>query len=316
MNRGLLAIIVIAVVVTAAFPSLVVEIAPARERASNPYAVALIGDTPYGAVQVERFGDLIDRINADPKVRLVVHVGDIKNGSSRCDDAYFDFIAGSFDTFKDPLAYTPGDNEWTDCHRANNGAYDPQERLAALRETFFSEPGTLLGGRPMRVAAQDDYAENTLWTRSQVVFAMVHAVGSNNGLDPVPGETPAQAAARIAEVEGRIAAAVAWIDKAFDAAETREAAGLVLTMQADTERTAGEAGLAEIRERIAERAADFDGKVLLLQGDSHTYTVDRPFSPNLTRLVVEGATVDEYLRLTIDPKTDAVFRWTRETAAG
>ena len=60
--------------------------APARAAASAPraggYAFAVIGDVPYGADQVARFPGWIQQINADPQVRSVVHVGDIKNGSS------------------------------------------------------------------------------------------------------------------------------------------------------------------------------------------------------------------------------------------
>ena len=56
-------------------------------------------------------------------VSLVMHLGDIKNGSSVCSTEYFEQIRNDFDGFEDPFVYTPGDNEWTDCHRANNGAY-------------------------------------------------------------------------------------------------------------------------------------------------------------------------------------------------
>ena len=38
-------------------------------------------------------------------------------------------IAG-FPAVADPVVYTPGDNEWTDCHRASAGGYLPTERLA------------------------------------------------------------------------------------------------------------------------------------------------------------------------------------------
>ena len=38
-----------------------------------------------------------------------------------------------------------GDNEWTDCHRPNNGGYNPLERLAKVRATFFPSPGRTLG---------------------------------------------------------------------------------------------------------------------------------------------------------------------------
>ena len=314
MHRGIIAAFAAAAAFTVAFPALVVDLAEAGPRSSNAYTLAVIGDTPYGAAQVERFPELVRDVNADPKIDLVLHVGDIKNGSTRCDDAYFDRIAGYFDTFKDPLVYTPGDNEWTDCHRASNGGYVPTERLAAVRETFFGSPGTTIGGRKKRITAQPGFPENTLFAQSGVVFAAIHAVGSNNGLAAWFGgaETDAQKQERLAEVEARTAAALEWIDTAFDRAAAMDAAGVLLAMQADTE--LGGSGFTEIRERIAERAAAFDGPVLLVQGDSHRYTVDHPFAeaPNLTRLVVEGETVDEWLRLTVDPKDDAVFTWSRQ----
>jgi hypothetical protein len=59
-----------------------------------------------------------------------------------------------FDALEDPLVYTPGDNEWTDCHRANNGGYTPTERLDTLREVFFDRPGWSLGHHPKRLSAQ------------------------------------------------------------------------------------------------------------------------------------------------------------------
>ena len=46
---------------------------------------------------------------------LVAHLGDIKSGSTLCNDEYFAFVRSQFDRFADPLVYTPGDDEWTDC---------------------------------------------------------------------------------------------------------------------------------------------------------------------------------------------------------
>ena len=64
-------------------------------------------------------------------------------------------IKTQFDRFADPLVYTPGDNEWTDCHRANNGSYNPLERLGKVRQLFFPHPGRTLGQHPVDVASQD-----------------------------------------------------------------------------------------------------------------------------------------------------------------
>ena len=56
--------------------------------------------------------------------------------------------------FADPLVYTPGDNEWTDCHRTSNGGYTPTERLDVIRTTFFPQPGLTLGKQRRPVDAQ------------------------------------------------------------------------------------------------------------------------------------------------------------------
>jgi hypothetical protein len=133
---------------------------------------AVIGDTPYGKAQVINFPNDIAELNAaNPDV--VIHLGDIKNGSSRCNTSTPDPVTGSsftyvknaFDQLTAPLAYTPGDNEWTDCHRANNGGYVPTERLAVLRSMFFPVHGQTLGGKPLAYQS-DAYPENVAWMQS------------------------------------------------------------------------------------------------------------------------------------------------------
>jgi hypothetical protein len=287
--------------------------------------LAVIGDTPYGAAQLANFPADIARINADPAVSRVLHLGDIKSGSTVCSDAYFAQIRAAFDSFADPVVYTPGDNEWTDCHRVNNGGYRPTERLRRLREVFFPEAGRTLGAAPARVIAQRGATrENVRWAQSGVQFATLHVVGSNNGLAPWFGgaETATQRAERLAEVEQRTDAALEWINRVFVEARRTRSAGVVLAMQADTwdpaAVAAGETeGFERIIDRIAKRAHAFHGPVLLLQGDSHRFKVDQPIerAPNLTRIVVQGSTEcpHEYLRLHVDPATEAVFSWERVT---
>ncbi|MDQ3721838.1 MAG: metallophosphoesterase, partial [Actinomycetota bacterium] len=155
---------------------------------TRTHTLAVIGDTPYGDDQLATFRAEIARINADPAVRRVVHLGDIKNGSSRCDDEYLRARLADFETFDDPLAYTPGDNEWTDCHRANNGGYLPTERLAKLRELFFDRPGRTLGGRARVRFQSRALPENVMWQAARVQFGLVHVVGSNDGQLPWFGD--------------------------------------------------------------------------------------------------------------------------------
>lgn len=191
-----------------------------------------------------------------------------------------------------------------------------------------------LGHLPLEVKTQASvrayrtFVENVRTdAQAHTVLATVHVVSSNNGLDAWFGgaETREQTERRITEVQARTDAALAWIDSALDAAEHAGTRGVVIAMQADTFIGDGNTGFAAIVRRLADRARAFDGEVLLLQGDSHQYLVDKPLANghtgygitepvrNLTRIVVEGETTSEYLRLTIDPSAERLFSWQRIT---
>ena len=291
---------------------------------------AIIGDTPYGALQLADFPRLASALNTDPDVELTVHLGDIKDGASLCSDAYFDQMRANFDTLEDPLVVTPGDNEWTDCHRPAAGGYSPTERLAQLPFGLLparqQEPRR--DARALKTQARmpgfETFVENRLWKEKKVVFATVHVVGSNNDLVPWFGaaETPAQRAERLAEYDARLAATLTWLDRTFAFADEAEARGVVVAMQADMWFNTP-LGFTEIVQRLADRAREFGKPVLLLEGDSHRFTVDRPLAtgsalhgvstaaPNLTRIIVEGQTTSEWLKLRIDPNAPELFTWTR-----
>ncbi len=294
---------------------------PSLEERPRGVALAVIGDVPYGSEQVAGFRRDIEALNADPDVTRVVHLGDIQEGPSRCTDRYLARIRRDFDAFEDPLIYTPGDNEWTDCHLAAKGALIPTERLSKVRSVFFDRPGRSLGGNPAKVTAQRrPFVENVRWTQARAVFATVHVPGSNNDLvpwseaaTPGPGQTK--------EYRSRLRADLEWLDRAFDVASAQRAAGVVVAMQADMwpPSLAGveTSGYDPIIAKLATRARAFGRPVLVLQGDSHVFRFDRPLLdatppvPNLTRLVVQGAesTPRQWLQLNVAPSTAEVFTW-------
>jgi hypothetical protein len=314
---------------------------PINTGSRNTYTLAVIGDTPYGDQKIAELPSLIDLMNSDPKVDLVAHLGDIKAGSSSpCTDEYFAMVKRIYDGLKDPFVYTPGDNEWTDCHVAgkSNGLYTPTERLQAIRALFFPVPGQTLGGRQKQVLTQADdpansaYVENVIWMESQVVFATVNITGSNDDLaswgTPLPadaGNYPSQAQERAS----RSQANAAWINKAFSLAAANGAQGVALLFQADMwDPGASLSGFNDVVTQIGNAAIAFGKPVLLLEGDSHVFLVDRPYTtaspfyalhptapiaPNVTRIVVEGSAAGrtEYLRLTVDPTHAGLFTWER-----
>ncbi|HEV2752627.1 MAG TPA: metallophosphoesterase [Solirubrobacteraceae bacterium] len=283
--------------------------------------LAVIGDTPYGPEQIAAFPELVDDVNGDPDVDAVLHLGDVKLGSSPCTDERLQTSLHLYQTFTDPFVLTPGDNEWTDCHQLAAGRFMPTERLERVRELFYPKPGTTLGVRPMRVDTQSadpafaEFVENTLWVHSEVVFSTVHVVGSRNALAPWFGgqETQDQRERRQTEYEHRLQADLAWLRRTFAEAERQGARGIVVGMHADSF-AADRRGMEAVNARMEELAAAFDGPVLLLQGDTHLYKVDRPLAGarNLTRVVVEGETAQEWLRLRVDPGGDRLFSWERQ----
>jgi hypothetical protein len=336
--------IAIALATLAATATLAVGSASASDRGAqddghgghaDAFTFAVIGDIPYGAAQIANFPHVIQQINADPAVQLVDHLGDIKSGSTVCSDEYFAQVKAQFDTFVDPLVYTVGDNEWTDCHRPNNGSYNPLERLAAIRTVFFPRPGFTLGQHAVHVTSQAalGFPEDVRYTRADVAFAALHIVGSNNSLAPWTGNTgptPEQAA----EVSSRTAAVIASIRATFREARAEHNRAVVLLTQADMfDPTVANPSFADysafqpIVRVIAQESAQFRGPVYLFNGDSHVYNDDKPLAagstwlsfygvdtvaPNLTRVTIDGSTgVNNYLRVTVDPHSPEVLSWTR-----
>jgi Calcineurin-like phosphoesterase len=278
-----------------------------------PITVAVLGDTPYSATQRAQFPNLVSAVNADPAVSLVLHAGDVKDAAP-CDDARLADRATLYGTFADPFVITPGDNEWTDCHRM--GRYLPTERLETVRRLFFPVPGLTLGRTRMTVASQRleqpahaPYVENVRFTAADVVFATVHVVGSGNDLTAwsglVGGDRPVE---RKAEFDARRAANLAWINATFDAATRAQAPGVVLMLQAEP--TGGSAYTPE-RTLIAQRSAQFKRPVLLIHGDEHRYEVQKAYAgvANLTRLETYGNTATYWLALRVDPSQAQVFSW-------
>ncbi|NND89919.1 MAG: hypothetical protein HKN42_03585 [Granulosicoccus sp.] len=294
--------------------------------------MAIIGDVPY---QGEDFPSLISSINADPFVKTVVHVGDIKSGESECLDQHYWDIRWSFLTFEEPLVYTFGDNEWADCDRDSAGAYDPQERLAKLRDIFFDVPGSTLGGRDMQVESQPGYPENQLWQDKDILFATVHIVGSNNNLKNQDVSPPSEQTATLSSEYGkRTAANIAWLRGIFSRAFDSDSAGVALFFHADMWKLKDHfdrenfSGYTEIVQELSRLTEAYARPVVFVSGENHHFRMD-PGVPwfahyganpanNVTQLIVEqGVSLiadgadqrNTWLRLIADATTENVFSW-------
>jgi hypothetical protein len=297
---------------------------------------AVMGDLPYTFWHQAMFGRFIDALSTDAALQFAMHLGDIKRGGTPCSDAYYHSIRTAFNRYEGALMYTPGDNEWTDCHEGSQPRH-PVERLEALRRIFFHPPGQSLGRKPRQVQTQvqesnflrTGLVENQAWTEAGIVFGLLHVPGSNNGLAPwTPGV--GDIAAQRRECETRLAADLAWLQTLFALAAAHEAAALVIGMQADmwdvSEPPERLDGYTLIVQTLARLTLAYARPVLLLQGDSHSFVIDNPLIngdplhgvhtpvPDLTRVVVPGGGHNlllEYLRVTIHIDNKPPFQFER-----
>ena len=298
---------------------------PPAEAAVAPYSFAVIGDVPYGETAQAHFPAFITGINADPDVRMVTHLGDIKSGSTTCDNARYAVIRTDFGLFADPLVYTPGDNEWTDCHRVDNGKYQPLERLARIRSVFFTTPGRTLGAAPVSVTSQAStgFPENVRYVRAEMSFATLHVVGSNNDLKKWSGlGFTAPTSAQLAEQTSRMNATIANLRAAFATANSQGLRGVVLQQQADmfdntvtSPSWSNYSAFKPLVQAIIDESRSFGKPVYLFNGDSHRYRDDHPLASGSKWLGFYGVTgtAANVRRITVDGSDKGETDWLKVT---
>jgi hypothetical protein len=293
---------------------------PAARRATQAappgsrYEFALIGDVPYDELQITNlFPNLIEELNRAP-LAFVVHDGDIKAGATPCTDEVLRRVYDQFQTFRHPLIYLFGDNEWSDCGTVRTNALDPMDRLRKLRD-LFTQGDRSLGRRAIPLERQSDdprfatFRENVRWTQGGVIFAGLNAPGDDNHFG-----TP--------EFGPRNAANIAWIQEAFAIAANENLRAVMLIMQANphfdlavTNRL--RRGFNEMIDVIEKETLAFQKPVVLVHGDSHYFRIDQPLLgrrsrrriENFTRVETFGNPDVHWLRVRVDGRDPNIFQF-------
>jgi hypothetical protein len=302
---------------------------------ANGYSFGLWGDMPYA-----RNGDyaklpaLIDSLNASD-IAFSIYDGDFKDGSSQCTDESFSIALKMFGSMKKPLVYVPGDNEWTDCHRTNNGGYDTLERLAYLRKVMFPTLNSL-GQTTMPLEHQgklgEKYVENTRFTMGPVMFVGLNVPGSNNNVVMTASECTTKSARKAAQCDAanaeyleRDAANIAWLEESFAKARASKVEGVVVVVQADPGFDLAEtyaedeslqaqySGYRNFMAAVVKQTEQFSGQVLFVHGDTHSFKIDKPLYspekmlPNFTRLETFGSPHIHWVKVRVEPGTPHLF---------
>jgi hypothetical protein len=323
---------------------------------ANRVTIAVYGDSPYGTnptdtAEFAATPAFIDSVNSDSKVRLVVHVGDIHSGKQYCTEAYDQSIYDLWTLFKNPLVYTPGDNEWTDCHKLAEGggiwngtsidyvvdgggnpvdyaSGDPIANLELIREIFFADSGYSLGGQKKRVFSQAEgydgahptdskYVENVMWEQSKVLFVTINLPGGSNNDQDIWYGTPTESAAQAQERAERTGADLRWLDAAFEQANADGMEAVVIAAQADMwdpeKGAAHQAGYEPFVASIASHTTGFGRPVLMFNGDSHVFQSGNPLSPSDPNYGIHpGYDVPNFHRIVVHGSTFPL-EWLRVT---
>jgi hypothetical protein len=278
------------------------------------------------------------------RLAFTVHDGDLKAGSnSPCDDALYDRSLRYLNSLEAPAMFTPGDNDWTDCDRANNGGFPSLERLDHERALLFSTPYSL-GQRQLSQEVQATplclgvkgpvrCVENRRWSYRGVTYVTLNVQGSCNNLcDTAPDPL---------EYAARNAADIAWMQDAFKAAKADGSAALMVIAQADPGWDASDAtraplrnprtlaetdgapdGFAQFLIALRDEVVAFRKPVAYVHGDSHYFRIDRPFQDaqgrtleNFTRVETfgdnqaNGNNDAQWIKVTVDARTREVFSY-------
>jgi hypothetical protein len=225
-----------------------------------------------------------------------------------------------------PVIFTPGDNDWTDCHdKQGVKDGDPLAALARLRTMFFAGEESL-GKRKIRLTRQSQspefakFRENARWDIGGVTFVTLHIPGSNNNL----GRTPEGDA----EYRERNAANLSWLKQAFAYAGENTSRAVMILQQANIfpnlPPLAGPietpSGFADTRALVEKETIAFQKPVVLVHGDSHFFRIDNPLwqrpprgqagTPaveNFRRVETFGTPDHHWLQVAVDPNDPNVF---------
>ena len=279
----------------------------------------LMGDVPYSDHERAELPKMLAAMaegTGTDKPAFIAHIGDIKHGKDRCDDALFLDRFGLFQASPVPLVFVPGDNEWTDCDRASNGSYEPRERLAKLRKIFWQDDMSL-GRQQLRLERQaGPWREHSRFRLGPVLFVTLNMPGGNNnwGMTDKPG----------AEYLERNPAVIAWLADSFALARQEKLRGVVLLFQANPgfkyfAKGLGISGYRQFLETLRWETGRFGqqgGQVVAVHGDTHQFRVDQPLRDrqgkvmtNFTRVETFGYPLMGWVRGSIDTNRPGLFHF-------
>lgn len=247
----------------------------------TPVTFYVMGDVPYKPAEDVLLPEQITKLPDDAE--FVVHVGDIKAGSTPCHEGVYQKVAGMLAKSNVPVFIIPGDNEWNDCaHPAEAWKFWEQYFMRFDRRWQHS----------FKIFRQLEREENFSFVKGNVLFIGINLVG------------------------GRIHDSVEWKQRHADNLNWvrnnlrrygNEVSSLVIFGHAKPVKAHN-----DFFDPLSETAKAFQKPILYIHGDGHAWLYDRPFAAkNLLRVEVDQGGIAPPLKVMITDDATDPFRFDR-----
>ena len=243
-----------------------------------------MGDVPYAPQEDVLLPKQIANLPADAE--FVVHVGDIKTGSTACDEAVYNKVFGMLAQTRPPVFIVPGDNEWNDCTNPAS-AWKLWEKYFMRFDRRWSHQ--------FRVFRQLEREENFSFVKNGVLFLGLNIVG------------------------GRVHDAEEWKRRHADNLDWarrnlrrfgEKVSSVIIFGHAKPNQNHN-----DFFNAFAKDAAQFKKPMLYLHGDGHRWIHDRPFAAkNVLRVQVDQGGIAPPLKITVTGHATEPFHFDRRGA--
>jgi hypothetical protein len=243
-----------------------------------------MGDVPRSAIEDSILQRQIEQHNTQSDSEFMVHLGDIKSGSTPCEEEVYKKVANYLKKLLIPTFIVPGDNEWNDCT-------DPGKAWTLWEKYFLGFENNWKDVSD--IERQDTRPENFSFNLKGVLFIGINLVGGRIH-DPE-------------EWSQRHGQNVDWIRKMF-AKYKEEVRAAVILAQADP-KDKHEDFMTPFRVLCK----IFKKPILFLNGDGHIWQHDAPWlESNIVRVQVDKGGIAPPLQITVTLDEVNIFRFERK----
>jgi hypothetical protein len=245
-----------------------------------------MGDIPYSSSEVPVLQQQIRDHNTYSPAEFMVHIGDIKSGTSSCAESVYRDMAGYLEVLRVPTYIIPGDNEWVDCSSPSQAWKYWGRYFTDFESRFCGTPAT---------EHQGARHENWAFTTKGVLCVGINLVAPSSSVDQT-------------QWNARLQQDADWVSQQLR--DKGAAARCAVLFAHDGP---GDSRQSLFYNQFRAAAATFGKPLLLLHGDDHSWRLDRPFpEQNVLRLQVDNGVEENPVQVTVTLDAQNPFTFVRD----